>query len=356
MLDAPLGRLSRVKVPYCFLLLSLIPLAQAQWSTKWPSRQLESFFPAWNENLREQLATVCSSELKTDRQSHKWAPYGTVECLLKTFPEYRKTEIAASSVVLGLLPSILSVLGPSITDLALLATRRPLLSLLLAVSSPAVNPQPHGKYASSIKKKLPLAQAPTGQNPNNRSLWKEIVVSLIEHAAAAGALLNVAILAYQLSILCVTSYTLTFPYQPAIWVALSIAIHFFSYLALRLRVARTARGKRRQGKGFLSSCATAFAAELTPCKYQQPKTLKWRKKGFRLKVGRGLTWLLNFGIVAHILFGTLALSGLLFISTADAIAVGARFFASTLVSQWIITYELAGLKETTFLKQSVTGP
>ncbi|KAI0101572.1 hypothetical protein GGR51DRAFT_530151 [Nemania sp. FL0031] len=338
------SRLLSARVTYFFWLLSLVPIVHAQW----PARQLENFFPAWDLYLRGVIAADCASILDAERQASKWAPYQSVECILKTFPEFRKSEIAASSVVLGLLPTVLSILGPSITDLALLATRRPFLSLVLAVSSPAVKPQPHGEYTASIKKKLHSEQVPYNKDRNNRPSSRRVVfVSLVEYIAAIGALLNVAILAYQLSIFTVTSFAVTFAYLPAVWVGFSIPTHLASYAALCLRV------KRPEGmKGLVqhNNLFPFFATEFTPCAYQQSKTLEWRKKGSLVKTGRSLTWLLNFCIVAHILFGTLTLSSLLFISAADAIAISARFFASTLVSQWIFAHELAGMKKTTFLR------
>lgn len=49
----------------------------------------------------------------------------------------------------------------------------------------------------------------------------------------------------------------------------------------------------------------------------------------------------------HIVFGTLVFSGILFISTQDATAVVARFFASALVCRLVMMYELAGIREAT---------
>ncbi|KAI0439072.1 hypothetical protein F4803DRAFT_66516 [Xylaria telfairii] len=350
-----LSRLPRARVAYYVLLLGLIPLAQAQW----PARQLENFFPAWDHYLRDLIATKCSNVLAADLQAITWAPYDTIECLLDAFPEYRKSEIGASSVALGLLPTMLSLLGPSITDQAVLATRRPFLSLLLATGSPAVNPQLDDEYTASIEKKLCLRKAASEQSRNAQvSSTRIFVVSLVEHVAAIGAVVNVVILAYQLSIFTVTSFSVKFGYLPAVWVGLSIPIHLASYVALRLRMKKP---ERKEGNGrdndLFSFWAASFAAEFTPCEYHQPKTLEWGDEDqLHYKAGRALTWLLNFGIVAHIIFGTLTLSGLLFISAADAIGVVARFFASTLVSQWIFAYELSGIEKTTFLKGSVSTP
>jgi len=97
---------------YCYLILGLVPLVH----TRWPSRQLETLFPAWDHYLHD---TNCTSSRKADLDAGKIAQYyDAIECLLKSLPEYRKSEMAASSVALGLLPTILSLLGPSMTDRA----------------------------------------------------------------------------------------------------------------------------------------------------------------------------------------------------------------------------------------------
>ncbi len=368
MSTAPFVRSSWVGDPYSCLILSLVPLVHAQW----PARQLDSFFPAWDSYLHGLIAGTwphdpdinCTSVLEADLQADEWAPYKTVECLLDAFPEYRKSEMGVSAVALGLLPTILSLLGPSITDQAILAMRRPFLPFLLAAGSPAVNPQLRHKYTKSIKKRLPSKQA---VNRPDRSFWSSregiFLVSLIEHVAAFGAVLNIAILAYQLSVFTITSFSVRFGYLPAVWAGLSPLVHLGSYLALRLRVCvrrpgrervSNEQGGRKRRNNLFSSFAESCAAEFSPCEYQQLMTLEWCSEDkLRFKFGSVIAWLLNFGIVVHI-FGTLTLSVLLFISAADSIAIVARFVASTVVTQLVYTYELSGIKKTTFLIDSVS--
>lgn len=57
--------------------------------------------------------------------------YGVIDCVLKALPEYRRIEMAASAVILGLLPTILQSLDNSTIYLALFGIRRPLLAILL---------------------------------------------------------------------------------------------------------------------------------------------------------------------------------------------------------------------------------
>lgn len=50
-----------------------------------------------------------------------------------------KMNMAATSVLLGLTPSILALMGPSVVELATLSTRSPWLAVLLVVTSLPVN-------------------------------------------------------------------------------------------------------------------------------------------------------------------------------------------------------------------------
>ena len=74
-----------------------------------------------------------------------------VECLLKDTPEVFKTNMAAASVLLGLLSTILSLAGSSTVEVGLVALQRPLLALLLGAASPAVNPLRTFEYGAPTR-------------------------------------------------------------------------------------------------------------------------------------------------------------------------------------------------------------
>lgn len=56
------------------------------------------------------------------------------------------------------------------------------------------------------------------------------------------------------------------------------------------------------------------------------------------------TWFLSTAIVIHLLFGSLVLSGLLFIGPRDALFVIFRYLVSVLACRAIVTFELAGMR------------
>ncbi|EMR72813.1 hypothetical protein UCREL1_128 [Eutypa lata UCREL1] len=65
---------------------------------------------------------------------------GVIRCILNDVGEDAKVNMAAASVFLGLLPSILSFAGLRTIETGLLAQRRPLLALITGFGAPAVSP------------------------------------------------------------------------------------------------------------------------------------------------------------------------------------------------------------------------
>jgi hypothetical protein len=63
-----------------------------------------------------------------------------LSCLLSTVSESAKGDMASASVLLGLTPSILSSLGPTLAEVSLLSLRRPILAILISLGSPAIYP------------------------------------------------------------------------------------------------------------------------------------------------------------------------------------------------------------------------
>lgn len=53
--------------------------------------------------------------------------------------EYTKANFASASVLLGLTPPVLATAGSTTPELALLASRRPMITITIVLGSPAVN-------------------------------------------------------------------------------------------------------------------------------------------------------------------------------------------------------------------------
>lgn len=78
-----------------------------------PVSQFDQFFPAWNVMLQAYLSENCTVPYTAYKTGHVTAAGKSslvtpvIECILDQFPEFRKSEMAASAEILGLLPTIL---------------------------------------------------------------------------------------------------------------------------------------------------------------------------------------------------------------------------------------------------------
>ncbi|KAF4452959.1 hypothetical protein F53441_4190 [Fusarium austroafricanum] len=303
-------------------------------------KQFQHFFPAWDPLLRDQLANNCSDALSAylDPSDPVVRPgYMVIDCILNNMPEFRKAELAAAAVILGLAPSVLQLLSASYLDTAILAYRRPVLASLLSMASSGVRPLTATDYDDMI---TTMGTDPFHTNFGKpRSVWAPSLVSLMEYIIALGAVANNAHLTYQLCIFAVCTFAPAQDFLPAIWAASAVLIHLVGYLAARLRVAVEGKGREEDYQGKLGH---AFRTELTPTPWQRRLNLKANKR----HTGQFLVLvsILYVGDALQALFGTLILSSLVFISVRDSAIIVIRLMGSALFARLVLIYELAGFR------------
>ena len=228
------------------------------------------------------------------------------ECLLNYTPEVFKADMAAASVVLGLLPTILSLAGSSTVEVGLVALQRPLLALLLGTTSPAVNPLrtfEYGAPASLMSRKDYSAEPPT------IPAYLRQPVSGMQYALALAAIFNVAMVTYSLSI---QTYSVSNQYVPIIliWMCLGIFIHILGAVALRLRLKIVVEDP--------IGISTALKNEFLISAYHPEGRLAFRQESYWFI---SLSWATSVATIIHIAMGTVVLSSLLFINIRDALFV-----------------------------------
>ncbi|KAF4812898.1 hypothetical protein CGCSCA5_v008845 [Colletotrichum siamense] len=185
--------------------------------------QFENFFQGWDSIIKESLDDNCSSQLENYKSNpdKKWS---VVDCILDDFSESRKAEGAAAALTFGMAPVVLQNIGPNTSETSLLFMRRPLLALLLAISSPWPRNPDDEIYDKIIAKQPKAPTQPVNQSshqspdqpadqpanqPEDQSnkwpVWPKrddkptgMVVLFVEYAMALGAAANVALLSYQL--------------------------------------------------------------------------------------------------------------------------------------------------------------
>lgn len=312
-----------------------------------PTRQFDQQGSTWSETAREIMESKCSIEFRNYKHGH--APDVTqkvrvtvlVNCILNQMSDFYKANMAASSIVLGSAPMILQSLGSTTAETAVLGLRRPLLSFMLAAGSPAVMTQKGSEFTEM------LARFVRGGETRNLGLpgfrWSRVhrglrpAVSLVEYLLVGLAVTNVAMLGHRLGTRAIVVFTPTTTWLPSLWTLIAVFIHAGGTIALHLRV----RVSRPPPAGGVASWVPD---EVIPSAFQRPSRLAWRREHVAYYA---LSWFLSICTVAHVVFGTLIFSSLLFFSVRDATKVVARYAASAIICRAVVRFELAGLTEAT---------
>jgi len=312
----------------------------------------QHWYPRFSSDFEQILHNNCSNEFRkylTEKplECLNCLAADVVTCLLDIFDENGKAMLAVSGVLLGLLPTTLSLVGSSNVETGVLALRRPLLACLLALSSPAVSPIRTFEYHSPREL---LQRRPDSYRVNSAELSRpaRIAISTAQYVCATAAIVNVVHVTWEFSMRTVTAIAAVTEYLPGLWVATTVVIHVFGAWAVRLRtgILASEHGPTQRWRWY------AREWRLSAC--QSKGTLQLKPESLSFIV---VSWLASALTVIHIVFGTVTLAGTLFISPQDAIAVVARFFASTFVCRAILMYEISGMRESILVQEAavVTG-
>lgn len=120
-----------------------------------------SQFQHWHPQLRGYFSTLVASSgapqyANYTSTSTEDACVRVISCILESTPEAVKINMASAGLLLGLLPALLGLLGSSTIETSCLAARRPVLSVLLSLGSPAVNPIRIYDYRDIVEKIINL--------------------------------------------------------------------------------------------------------------------------------------------------------------------------------------------------------
>ncbi|KAE8140110.1 hypothetical protein BDV38DRAFT_280575 [Aspergillus pseudotamarii] len=261
-------------------------------------------------------------------------------CILENAPEWIKSNMAAAGVLLGLLPTILSLAGSSTVETGLLAQRRPFLALLLAAGAPAVSPIRTFEYRDPLQllcgssnsiQLLPALQ--------NWGIWRFAIIP-IQYLLAMGAVANVAHTSWQLGIQTLCSFSTETTFHPLLWTFSALILDILGTIGVKLRIrfdepsddppiTRLGKSRRIVGQEFRLSADQGKASV----------TFKRQSYAFTCT-----SWCTSTGTILHLIYGTLTFSSIVFISTQDALGVVARYLASTIICRIILMFEIHGMR------------
>ena len=307
------------------LLLCCAPLSQAYLRLKF-----QHWFPRYEHHWIEAAAS-CQLQLehylRNNRTIFHTPCSSTADCLLENLPGTMQSNFNSAQVLLGLLPAILVFLGPTIAEIAVLSTYRPLLAALLALGSPAINIR---RVLQHISIKEPFRR-PTSTSSNAWSTWlarQNTVLrgsfGALSYVAALGALAaNTWNLVY-LDLRTISGWRCGALFMPLVWSLLAVFVHAWGMAAIRVQ----------SPEGFQPSIRSAIKST----------TFRAATKGSECVRSDILLWVGTICAVVHLAYGILVLSSLVFISAQEAIAIFLYFVFSAGVCQIVVNMELAKMR------------
>lgn len=314
-----------------------------------PSHQkLQIWFPKYEYHWLR-AGTFCKTELNdywTNNRSRCWATCAcAVDCLLDHTSETIKSNMATANVILGLMPGILVLLGPSVAEMSLLSTRYPLFALLLSFASPAINithlyrapASPQSLLDTTTSISLSKSHTWTKGLPS----WGRTVIRVAEYALAGGMLGNTIQTSLYLDYRTVSGWRCSLMYMPLSWALASSLVHLIGFAAIRFQV-RPSPPKSSNNPTSLVISALTWVSRLFVVQFDEWKYVV--ANGQDGIISEILFFLASAAGILHYIFGVLVFSSLVFVGALDTLPIVARYAASSVVCQAILLFELAGLR------------
>ena len=307
------------------LLLSFLPFTQAILRLKF-----RHWFPSYDAYEVDKV-TQCQPLLKNYYENNRTVACRNpcacaADCLLQGLPGTIQSNFASAQVLLGFLPATLVFVGPTIAEVAALSTYTPLLAILIALGSPAIN---LSRILQHIDVLAPFTR-PMSRNSRQWPMWLarqdmflRIPIRMLSYIGAIAAIVFNIKNAIYTDLRTISGWRCGALFMPLVWSLLAVVVHAWGMIAIRVR--------SRCGYSYRPSLPYAFRSNLF------------------LKVSSGkdcfsselLFFIASACAPAHLVFGVLDLSSLIFISTLEALQLFVWYLFSAVLCQLILTMELA---------------
>lgn len=158
-----------------------------------------------------------------------------VTCLLQYTGDFDKADMQSATIILGIMPTILSYIGPTVGEMALISSRRPILAVFLTLGASAVfatRPFDFNSPGESLKK-----------NVGNFVIHKQIPFMAFIMTAAQYLLLSLAVTngllnSWQLGTSTILSWKCLWTYLQLGWNFMPLVPHICAALSLQLSKVR----------------------------------------------------------------------------------------------------------------------
>jgi hypothetical protein len=323
-----------------------------------------TWFPFYKDLLND---AVASCVIDLPKNTTKWGiPLGgdsikgrpdyfdLISCVSESLPEQAKLAMVSAQVLLGLTPALISTLSPSVGEITLLSSYRPILSTLISLGCPSTF------SARSLEYNDPLAilKLPDKLIFRPKSMGQKRWISALEYFLVSAAIANIIIVDTQLAFNTINVWVAGRPYLIYIWSIFSIIPHALAALAFYLYRSPTGLTKlvkdlykladdlKQFAKDLFllakDKCKASLKSEVTICAAQEPRgyELEAKDRPFHITAMNILASLFSYVLL---IYGTFLFSSLLFIGPLDALTVIIRYFGSTIVCRMVLAFELSGI-------------
>jgi hypothetical protein len=292
------------------------------------------------------------------------------DCILDGIPGTLESNYASAQVVLGLIPAVMLLIGPSIAEVAVISTRRPLSAVLVALGCPttylgrvfrrvdvrepldfkdrSVVGTKLGKYLTKKYSGSAAASdtSDTTQTPKHQAIGH--AVDLAMYAIAFLAIANGVQISVYTDLRTISGWRCGALFMPMVWFLMSVVERGWGMIAARVQ-SWSARN--------LASAHTGTEPQSTPqsnSKLYNMRLLLLRLQSlFRSNFYKQLSgaeptlwseflfWIAQASALVHMIFDIFELSSLVFISALESVQVFARFALSIVLCQIVVQDELA---------------
>jgi len=102
----------------------------------------KEWFTGWYDGYYDGVGDVCMESITAywyNNGTNPWRCAHALDCIIGNTTGSAMQEMSSTLVLLGMTPTILSQLGPKLSESSMLSFQRPFLSFLLSMGAPTVN-------------------------------------------------------------------------------------------------------------------------------------------------------------------------------------------------------------------------
>jgi hypothetical protein len=292
--------------------------------------KFQHWFPKYENLWIEAVKGPCQQEvtnyLRNNRTYCEEPCACAADCILQNATGTVQSNFASAQVLLGLVPVTLAVIGPTVAEISVLSTYRPLLALLLALGSPAVNIS-RAFVNVDIFKPLSRPRSAISQFWTTWFAHQPVVFRVLfriwTYLIALAAIYNNIRNSVTTDMRTISGWRCASVYMPLAWSMLAVIVHGWGIIAIRVRLR----------KYSVLSFKSVLQSEIF-------KSISTTKDSI---LSESLFWMASVCAVVHMIYGILVLSSLVFISALEALQVLVLYAVSAILCQLILLLELANM-------------